>query len=68
MNENSNDEIFPKQFVWGASTASNQVGGGTLNQWTVWELGRAQEHAQTADQRLKGMSKWQEQRTQAGNT
>lgn len=27
---------FPKGFLWGASTASHQVEGGTKNQW--WDV------------------------------
>ena len=29
---------FPKGFLWGASTASHQVEGGTKNQWSDWEV------------------------------
>lgn len=32
---------FPKDFLWGASTAAHQVEGGNRNQWTVWELAHA---------------------------
>jgi beta-glucosidase len=28
---------FPEGFLWGASTASHQVEGGTDNQWSEWE-------------------------------
>ena len=45
--------IFPRGFFWGASTASHQVEGGTLNQWTEWELAHASELARTAKQRLQ---------------
>ncbi len=31
---------FPKGFLWGASTASHQVEGGTQNQWSEWEVSR----------------------------
>lgn len=32
------DELkFPKNFLWGASTASHQVEGDTHNQWSEWE-------------------------------
>lgn len=40
--------LFPKEFYWGASTASHQVEGGTLNQWSVWELAHATEMAKNA--------------------
>ncbi|HAO64825.1 TPA: glycoside hydrolase family 1 protein [Candidatus Taylorbacteria bacterium] len=29
--------IFPKGFLWGASSSSHQVEGNTINDWTVWE-------------------------------
>ena len=28
---------FPKDFLWGAATASHQVEGNNLNDWAVWE-------------------------------
>jgi beta-glucosidase len=49
---------FPKDFLWGASTASHQVEGGTHNQWTVWELAHASELARTAKQRLAASPIW----------
>jgi beta-glucosidase len=52
MKEEKNTDIFPKHFFWGASTSSHQVEGGNHNQWTVWELARASEMAQTAHRRL----------------
>ena len=44
--------IFPKGFFWGASTASHQVEGGTVNQWSEWELSHAQELAKTSHERI----------------
>ena len=32
---------FPKDFLWGASTAAYQVEGGLHNQWTEWENANA---------------------------
>ncbi len=49
---------FPKDFLWGASTASHQVEGGTINQWTMWELEHASELATTADKRLNWIPGW----------
>lgn len=43
---------FPKGFLWGASTASHQVEGGTVNQWSAWELAHAAKLTSTAEQRL----------------
>jgi beta-glucosidase len=57
--------LFPKDFLWGASTASHQVEGNTHNQWTVWELENAARLAKTAKQRLDWVPKWNEIKTQA---
>lgn len=52
-------KIFPKEFFWGTSTASHQVEGGTVNQWSVWELEHANELAKTAKQRLGSLENWE---------
>jgi beta-glucosidase len=49
---------FPKNFFWGASTASHQVEGNTHNQWSVWELEHAKELANTAHDRLGWLQNW----------
>jgi beta-glucosidase len=59
------DYKFPRHFLWGASIASHQVEGNTLNQWTVWELAHAQELAKTAEERLSGMPAWEDMKKQA---
>jgi beta-glucosidase len=51
--------LFPKDFLWGASTASHQVEGGTYNQWSVWELENAQRLAKTAEERLSWVPAWE---------
>jgi beta-glucosidase len=51
--------------MWGASTASHQVEGGTLNQWSVWELSHAQALAKSAEQRLSSVPAWEAIRHQA---
>ncbi|MFT4532480.1 MAG: beta-glucosidase, partial [Candidatus Saccharimonadales bacterium] len=58
-------KIFPKDFLWGASTASHQVEGGTENQWTVWELENAAHLSKTAEERLSWMPAWEEVKGQA---
>lgn len=65
MNENENPKLFPKNFFWGGSTASHQVEGGTVNQWSVWELAHAKELAQTAHQRLSWLGNWKDIKKQA---
>lgn len=56
---------FPDDFLWGASTASHQVEGGLVNQWSVWELAHASERAKTAERRLGWMASWPEVKAQA---
>ena len=56
---------FPKDFLWGASTASHQVEGGTVNQWSQWELEHAAALAASAQQRLSWLPDWQEIKDQA---
>jgi beta-glucosidase len=65
MKEDHNTNIFPKHFFWGASTASHQVEGGNVNQWTVWELAHAKEYAHTSHQRLSWLPNWHEIKEQA---
>ena len=50
---------FPKDFMWGASTASHQVEGNNYNQWTVWELENAKHLASTAHKRLGWLPDWE---------
>ncbi len=64
-NNNENDKIFPKQFFWGASTATHQVEGGNVNQWSAWELANARELAQTAHRRLGDLPSWHDIKQQA---
>lgn len=56
---------FPKNFLWGASTASHQVEGGNHNQWSVWELQVAQQQAATAKERLSWLPNWSSIQAQA---
>lgn len=56
---------FPEDFLWGASTASHQVEGGTVNQWSVWELAQASDLAAGAEARLSWLPDWDEIEAQA---
>lgn len=58
---------FPKNFLWGASTASHQVEGGNHNQWSVWELQIAKQHAKDAHNNLGWLPNWPEIKSQAEN-
>ena len=49
---------FPKDFLWGASTSAHQVEGGTVNQWSAWELANASELAKTAEKRYGKRANW----------
>lgn len=61
-------QLIPKNFYWGASTASHQVEGGTINQWSVWELANANELAKTAKDRLEHIvPDWESISNQAQN-
>src|SRR5512139_2764276 len=57
----------PKQFFWGASTASHQVEGHTQNQWSVWERQRAEQLAKTAHKRYGWQPNWKDIEAQATN-
>jgi len=67
MSKNKNSSVFPKDFMWGASTSSHQVEGNTYNQWTVWELQNARRLADTAKKRLDWTPKWNEVAKEAEN-
>ncbi len=56
---------FPTNFLWGASTASHQVEGGTHNQWSEWEKAQAPTLAHTAERRLGKLPSWQNISSQA---
>jgi beta-glucosidase len=44
--------MFPKGFLWGASTAAHQVEGGNFNDWTLWERAQRRQLAATGHERL----------------
>jgi len=58
-------KIFPKAFLWGASTSAHQVEGEPLNDWSVWELEHAHVLAKTAHKRLGWLPVWDEIKHQA---
>lgn len=61
----SQQNDFPNDFLWGASTASHQVEGGTHNQWSEWELKNADELARTALKNVGWVPVWPEIEKQA---
>ncbi|HEX3568794.1 MAG TPA: glycoside hydrolase family 1 protein [Candidatus Saccharimonadales bacterium] len=58
-------QSFPKDFFWGASTASHQVEGGTDTQWDAWERANAERLVTTAEKRLSWLPDWQGIKAQA---
>lgn len=56
---------FPKNFLWGASTAAHQVEGKNHNQWTVWELENAKTKAAQAEYQYHDLESWQWVKKQA---
>jgi len=52
--------VFPREFKWGASTASHQVEGQTINQWSDWELAHAKESSNMAQKKLGWLPVWDE--------
>lgn len=68
MPEETNNSIFPKDFLWGASTSAHQVEGDNHNQWTVWEQENAKRLAKDAEKLLEWRWQtpiWDEVRKQA---
>ncbi|MEX1995356.1 MAG: glycoside hydrolase family 1 protein [Candidatus Saccharimonadales bacterium] len=65
MPEELEKSIFPKDFLWGASTAGHQVEGGNRNQWTEWEKANAQALAKTAKNRIGYIPAWKDIKRQA---
>lgn len=65
MPEDPKQKIFPKSFLWGASTSSHQVEGGNTNQWSEWEKKHAADLAHSAEKRLNWIPIWDEIKHQA---
>lgn len=51
--------------MWGASTASYQVEGGNVNDWSEWELANAKRLAHDAAKRFSWLPAWKRIREQA---
>src|SRR5689334_3393127 len=58
MSSKDKKNVFPKDFLWGASTSAHQVEGGNYNQWTVWEEKTAKKLAASAPRRLRHLAIW----------
>lgn len=57
--------LFPNDFLWGASTASYQVEGGNVNDWSEWELANAKKLARSAAKHLSWLPAWKRIRDDA---
>lgn len=62
---NFDGKVFPRDFLWGVSTAAHQVEGGTYNQWSVWELEHATELAKHARNTYGHLPNWDSIKSQA---
>lgn len=60
--------MFTKNFFWGAATASHQIEGNTLNDWSGWEKENAQRLAKGAPKAFAQRSPvWEEVKSEATN-
>ena len=58
---------FPKNFYWGAASASHQVEGHNHNDWSEWEKQNAERLARESEQAFVWNPHWSKFRTQATN-
>jgi beta-glucosidase len=49
---------FPKDFFWGAATASHQVEGGQHNDWSEWEKQNAERLARESEKSFRWNPNW----------
>lgn len=59
--------LFPKDFLWGATTSAHQVEGNNHNQWTRWEHENARKLAVNAKRTYGDLSAWNNVKSQAEN-
>lgn len=59
------EQVFAKDFLWGAATSAHQVEGGLHNQWSVWELENAKALATQAPYQYSDLEGWPEIKKQA---
>jgi beta-glucosidase len=58
---------FPKDFLWGASTSSHQVEGGTNSQWDEWERLKAGKLPVQTQKLLGRLDSWPDIQAQAND-
>lgn len=62
---NSSKSPFPQNFLWGAATASHQVEGSTLNDWSEWEQKNATRLAEESEAAFHWNPHWQKFKDEA---
>lgn len=65
MPEEIDKNAFPRNFLWGASTAAHQVEGNNHNQWSVWEEANAERLAKSAPRLLGHLPIWKDIKDEA---
>lgn len=55
------------RFYWGCSTASHQIEGNTINDWSAWEKTNAARLAQDAPKNFSNTPRWEEVKAEATN-
>ncbi len=58
---------FPKDFYWGAATASHQVEGNNDNDWSAWEKMNAERLARESEQSFRWNPNWEKFKSEATN-
>ncbi len=64
-NSVSTEPVFPKDFLWGAATASHQVEGNTLNDWSEWEKEHAPRLAKESESHFGHLPCWERVKEEA---
>lgn len=74
MNQSSNNNSksvqsvpFPAGFLWGAATASHQVEGNTINDWSEWEQAHAERLAKESHEDFGNLPCWNRVKSEAEN-
>ncbi len=60
-------KLFPKDFLWGASTSAHQVEGGNRNQWSEWEDTNALALSKKAEYQDDWLPRWERFKNEALN-
>lgn len=58
---------FPENFLWGSATASHQVEGGNVNDWSIWEKKNAERLAKEAKKKFGKLPVWESIKDEAEN-